>query len=1302
MRTRTLNILLVLIIAALPVGIESAEPTPPPGSWQQETYGQWSASEFTQTELTNQWWASVSPLVADPTAGAQAIAAFDADGDGDIDLALGRWEQNQLLLNDGAGNFARAESGDFGNDARYVFTLAVFDADGDGDIDIVTGFGSGPHPHALFLNDGNGVFTRVEAGQLDDTPMQSRALAAFDANGDGHIDLVVSGVIGSTQRPIELYLNDGVGRFTLADPGPLGNTPRTAFALAAVDLDGDGDLDLIVGLDQARDAVYINNGSGQFSPAEAGDFDDDVHDTRALAVFDANLDGHVDIAVGYGGYRERIPNALFLNNGQGRFMRSEAGAFDDEARRSYALVAFDADNDGDLDLAVGRGDDARREPDALFINDGAGRFQQLSTGAIEAAATWTLSLAAFDADGDGDLDLAIGRDLPVTLLRNHWNNATCVILGYLGMAASGGDQLHELTYQATIILSFDANGDGRLDLATASRTSGLSGQIYLNDGAGGFLRSDAGEFSADRWPVQDMIALDIENDGDMDLVIGLYGQGPAHVLYINDGAGRFTRAYAGALTAAQGDTFSLAALDVDGDGDQDVAASGLNGSTAAHRVYLNDGQGFFTVGDGGAFGAGSVVFRDLLPVDLDRDGDADLVATADGAGAIFLNDGQGRFVQVAAPAFASLRSQRVAAFDADGDNDLDLLVSTVVGRFNLLLNDGSTQFTAAPASNLDGVVGVTAWTLLDANRDGRPDIVAGRQNQSGALYLNNGSGVFIQSFSPLFDDFALAIVALAAVDIDGDGNQDLAAASSGPKAVYRNSGQGVLTLFDAGDFSDKGGWNARAIAYLDMDGDGDLDLVVGRQYQRNGAYRNDGAGRFNRFDAGDFDNLAGKATDIAVFDADGDGDLDLVVANGDWPYPLFPYPGVPTEPTSRNALYLNNGSGVFQLVDAGDLDETTQSSQVLAAFDADGDGDIDLAVGNGRRTFSGSADRNQLFLNDGNGHFTLTENEIFANSGGTTVMVAFDADGDGDVDLALQAGNNLRLLVNNGQGQFDWGGGGDLWRSNTVNTRALAAFDVDGDGDIDLVVGNDWHGFGAANRNSIYLNDGAGSFTRLSAGDFPASSAQVQSLAALDFDGDGDLDLAVAAEGSGGVLYLNDGAGVFSRARTDDLARTTRIISLVAFDADGDGDTDLAAGAERENRLFVNRNLYESGSVVTPLITPASVDPRFGVARWTSIQVQESVPAATQLTYDVLNPSGSAIPAFAGMRPDAAGLIDLSGLNAAMVPAIRLRANFADLATGPDFNDRTPQLCVWQVMYQAVERQVRYFPLALRGGATAQ
>ncbi len=1305
MRTRTLNILLVLIVAALPAAA-SAGPGEPTSRWQQETYGQWSKNQVSQTELTNQWWTSDVFPDSDPTGGAQTVAAFDADNDGDIDLALGRWQRDVLYLNDGAGGFSIAEAGAFDDGDLYSYTMAAFDADSDGDVDLLTGHsGAVSSPHILFLNNGNAVFSRGEAGELDDTTMDSTALAAFDANGDGHTDVLVSAVNGSTLRPIDLYINDGAGRFARRDAGALDDTPHRANAFAAVDIDGDLDMDLVVGLSQEQDAVFVNDGTGRFSKVEAGDFDDDVHDTRAIAVFDANLDGYLDIAAGYYGDRD----ALFLNNGQGRFTHNEAGAFDDEARRTYTLAAFDADSDGDTDLAAGRGY-GFRGPDSLYVNDGAGNFELEATDVFLSGSQETFIMSAFDADNDGDMELATGGYGQFRVYRNHWNDPTCAILGHVGLGASGGDQFHEPTYPASLLLPFDADGDGDPDLATASSSFRWPGQVYLSDGAGAFERIDAGMYSSDPWDVRDMVALDVENDGDLDLVAGLYQQGVANVLYLNDGSGRFHRGAAGPLTAVQGSTFAVATLDADRDGDNDIVTSSLEGNAVFQRLYLNDGHGMFTVGDGGALGAISYSAWDILAVDLDRDGDSDLVIATDGAGAILLNDGRGRFTQTDAGAFYNLRSSRVAAFDADGDNDLDLIVRTIVGELKLLLNNGATQFSLSQTSNLQGVAGVEGWALLDINRDGAVDIVAGRQNQTGALYLNNGSGVFSIGPSPLFADFATRIAALAALDIDQDGDEDLAAASSGAKAMYRNNGPGVLSLFDAGDFSDKNGTLSYAINHLDFDRDGDMDLVVGRQQQRNGAFRNDGAGRFNRIDAGDFDDLAGKTTDIAAFDADGDGDLDLAVTNGDWPYITCCFPGAPAEPTSRNALYLNNGSGVFQLADAGDLDDTTQNSQVLAAFDADGDGDIDLAVGNGQRTYSGGVDRNQFFLNDGNGRFTLTVNEPFTNFFNTTVMAAFDADGDGDKDLVSRTDHGsarLTLLFNNGLGQFVQGASGDLWRSEPLFTGTLVPIDVDGDGDMDLAVDNDRPVWGNPAQNSLYVNDGSGRFTRSNAGEFTSEMVWVHAMAPLDFDGDGDMDLATTNDYENvptpNILYLNDGTGVFTRGRADAFGQAPDLlVALTAFDADGDGDTDLAAGSEVDSQIFINENRFENGSLTSTLITPAIADPRFGVSAWRSVQVDETIPPQSQLTYDVLNAGGSPIPGFSNLRPGAAGRIDLSGLNPGAYPAIRLRANLADLNTGPDFNDRTPQLCSWTVTFDMAQGHVRYFPYASHGAARAQ
>ena len=1304
MRKITLSILLVLVIAALPVGVVVAEPTPP-GSWQQETYSQWSISRFIQTELTNQWWSSDIFPNSDPTGGTQVVTAFDADGDGDIDLALGRWQHDVLYLNDGAGGFSLAEAGDFDDGELFSYTMAAFDADGDGDIDLLIGYsGAISSPHALFLNNGNAVFSRGEAGELDDTPMESSALAAFDANGDGKIDVLVSAVNGSTLRPIELFINGGNGRFTRQDAGALDDMPRRANAFATVDIDGDLDLDLVMGLGHEQDAVFVNDGTGRFSKVEAGDFDDEIHDTRAIAVFDANQDGYLDIVAGYYGDRD----ALFLNNGQGLFTHSEAGAFDDEARRTYTLAAFDADSDGDMDLAAGRGY-GYRGPDSLYVNDGAGNFDLAATDVFVSGSQETFSMSAFDADNDGDLDLAAGGYAQFRIYRNHWNDPTCVELSYEGLSASDGDQFHESTYPASLLLPFDADGDGDPDLATANQFGNRSSQVYLNDGAGAFERIDAGMFSSELWSVRDLVALDVENDGDMDLLAGLYQQGTANVLFLNDGAGRFSRGNAGALTAVQGDTFAVATLDADRDGDEDIVTSSLVNRNVVQRLYLNDGHGMFTVGDGGALGAVELSAWDILAVDIDGDGDSDLVIATSGTGVILLNDGHGRFNEIDAGAFASLRSGRVAALDADRDGDLDLLASTIVGQFKLLLNDGAAHFSLSQTSNLQGVMGVEGWTLLDVNRDGAVDIVAGRQNQTGALYLNNGNGVFSSAPSALFTDFATSIVALAALDIDRDGDEDLAAASSGAKAMFRNNGPGAFALFDAGDFSDKNGTLTYAINHLDFDRDGDLDLVVGRQQQRNGAFRNDGAGRFSRIDAGDFDDRAGKATDIAVFDADGDGDLDLVVANGDWPYPLTPYPGVSAEPTSRNALYLNNGSGVFQLVDAGDLDDTTQRSTTVAAFDADGDGDIDLAIGNGP-TYNGGGERNQFFLNDGHGRFVRTVNEPFTNFSNTTVIAAFDADNDGDQDLVLrssQGSASLTLLFNNGLGQLVQGASGDLWRSQPSFTEALVPIDVDGDGDIDLAVDNDQPSWGAPAQNSLYINDGSGRFTRSIAGEFTSDSVHVVAMAALDFDGDGDMDLATTNDYENvptpNILYLNDGTGVFSRARTDAFGLASDLlVALTVFDADGDGDTDLAAGGEVDSQIFINKNRSENGSLTSTLITPAIVDPRFGVSAWQAVQVNETVPPQSQLTYDVLNAGGSPIPAFSNLRPDAAGRIDLSSLNPSAYPAIRLRANLADLNTGPDFNDRTPQLCSWIVTFDMRQGHVYYFPLASHSAARAQ
>lgn len=130
------------------------------------------------------------------------------------------------------------------------------------------------------------------------------------------------------------------------------------------------------------------------------------------------------------------------------------------------------------------------------------------------------------------------------------------------------------------------------------------------------------------------------------------------------------------------------------------------------------------------------------------------------------------------------------------------------------------------------------------------------------------------------------------------------------------------------------------------------------------------------------------------------------------------------------------------------------------------------------------------------------------------------------------------------------------------------AFDADGDGDLDLAEGN---GGGGAERNALFLNNGAGVFIQSAAGEFGLGGDNTFSLLAIDVDGDGDIDL-LQGEGvpSPSKVLLNDGTGSFVRedgGEFDDSALNT-VISIAALGADGDGDLDVARGTGTGAEFF--------------------------------------------------------------------------------------------------------------------------------------
>lgn len=240
-----------------------------------------------------------------------------------------------------------------------------------------------------------------------------------------------------------------------------------------------------------------------------------------------------------------------------------------------------------------------------------------------------------------------------------------------------------------------------------------------------------------------------------------------------------------------------------------------------------------------------------------------------------------------------------------------------------------------------------------------------------------------------------------------------------------------------------------------------------------------------------------------LFDADGDGDLDVVTAVED-PFVL---------PGAQNRLWLNDGAATFTDVTATHMPAILDDSAAFAIGDFDSDGDLDVITVNAEADF--------YLENDGTGHFTdqtaghLPPQPTNRNSGRDAVVADFDADGDLDVVFAISRSDEGPVLwLNDGAGIFTDATTGRIPVA-TLSTQAVAACDLEGDGDLDLVLANSGavlipptdHLFAGAPER-ILVNNGAATFSDAS-DHIPQNLDGSQTVACADFTGDGRLDIVV-------------------------------------------------------------------------------------------------------------------------------------------------------------------------------------------------
>jgi WD40 repeat protein len=327
-------------------------------------------------------------------------------------------------------------------------------------------------------------------------------------------------------------------------------------------------------------------------------------------------------------------------------------------------------------------------------------------------------------------------------------------------------------------------------------------------------------------------------------------------------------------------------------------------------------------------------------------------------------------------------------------------------------------------------------------------------------------------------------------DLDGDGDLDAMVGNEGQAQAWLNDGQGGF--FPNGqDLTISSGWKM-GLDLGDLDGDGDLDAFIvvavgpGRVLLNQGGAQGGTAGSFVDSDQ-QLMASSGVGFDLDLGDVDSDGDLDAYVAH-----------------ERANLVWLNDGQGGFQ--DSGQrLGEAITADVALA--DLDGDSDLDALAG-------GWDEPARVWLNDGQGTFADSGHVLTAATVHIHGLDVGDLDGDGDLDvfLALASGHPNQVWFNDGQGVFSDSG----QQLSSALGHAVVLGDLDGDGDLDAFMANAASSAGAP--NTVWLNDGQGSF---SDSGLRLGNGLSYGVDLGDLDGDGELDAFVANNSPPNVVWLN-------------------------------------------------------------------------------------------------------------------------------------------------------------------------------------
>ncbi|RLD84110.1 MAG: hypothetical protein DRJ10_02080 [Bacteroidetes bacterium] len=1184
----------------------------------------------------------------------------DYDNDGDLDILLTGQDENYKSI---AKIYKNNNGTDFVEQTSVILTgvsdgyVDWGDYDNDGDLDILL---IGYDLFKIYKNNGDNSFTEQTGISL--TGIRNGSVNWQDFDKDGDLDILFCGNNGSNDV-CSIYINNGNNTFT--EQSGIDLSGLYEYSASWADYDGDGDIDILLtglsGINNPFIKIFKNNSPGS-GFTELSDIDIAGVDLSSVSWGDYDNDGDLDLLLTgdtSNSYYDHYPvSKIYNNDGDDSFTEQSSIELINVYNSSVAWC--DYDNDGDLDILL-TGDSSNTRNNhypisKIYENNSSvsntvpeipENLQSIVSGnqvslhwdysmdteTFQVALTYNLYISSTPFGLDicsphADINTGFRRVVEpgnirdsVYIIKNLSSGTYYWSVQTIDHAYAGSDFATEGSFTVSFSNSIspvedqflDTNQNGNPLTINETETADSRQWKYSLSPGGPYNSIITGETSVSYTPSitdNSVFYVICESVKDGNSVVS--NEVKIQLFQFKEETNASLPGITGGVT-----TWG----DYDDDGDLDILISGYTGNNRISSIYRNDGSGSFidinanltavSYGADGAWG------------DYDNDGDLDILlvgrSTAGRTSKIYRNNGDGTFSEQTGIILTGVDNAAVAWGDYDNDGDLDILLTGKVSDdpfipiSKIYKNNGNNTFTEQSSIILTAVDnGAVSWS--DYDKDGDLDILLTGYNDIeqtvSKIYLNNGDETFDDQTSILLAGVSGSAIAWG--DYNDDGypdilltgyNFDIAGSIS---KIYKNNKDNsfseqtgiMLTPVESG-----------SVTWADYDNDGDLDILLTGNNNTEGRiskiYNNIGDNLF--MDQSNLYFTGVNNSSVSWGDYDNDLDLDILLSGNPGTGMITKvYNNISettnTRPTApRNLSISINGNDVTFSWSGSYDNESNRMTYNIRIGTSHGVSDLKSPMA--------SLDSSTLMIpykgnvgfrtswtikNLAKGDYYWSVQSIdqgllasefatekafakdyFTDSGFNNSGIPGDYDRDGDLDFL----GSSTVLRNDGNGFTDINAGLPGGMDN-----ALAWGDYDNDGDLDIV----YTGYVAGVlMTKIFRNDGSDTFNEI---DTDMQGIWMGTVALGDYDNDGDLDLflygSYQSSDDGdpiGKLYRNDGDDVFTDTEIDIEDSRRGAVSLGDFNNDGYLDI-LASGfnisgnkftsvlKNNENNTFTNIN----------------------------------------------------------------------------------------------------------------------------------